>query len=88
MIKNLLKILNSKFLSDFLRLLSWEDGYFDFPISGEPIGSVANSYCQKGLNDILLSTFLSESDNDDIGESPIGLAMTEMSNTYHILGKG
>ncbi|XP_031127614.1 transcription factor EMB1444-like isoform X2 [Ipomoea triloba] len=71
-----------------LMLLSWEDGFFDFPISGEPVGSIANNYCQKGLNDILLSTFLSKSDNDDIGESPIGLAMTEMSNTYHILGKG
>lgn len=68
-------------------VLTWEDGYLSIPCVREPYRGLIGNYNSKNLND-LSPNCGSRSQNGYLGAHPIGLAMAEMSNTYHIAGKG
>ncbi|XP_055812472.1 transcription factor bHLH157-like isoform X1 [Solanum dulcamara] len=68
-------------------VLTWEDGYLDIQCAKEPYRSLIGNYCSKNLNE-LSPNCGSRSHNGYLGAHPIGLAMAEMSSTYHIAGKG
>lgn len=68
-------------------VLTWEDGYLDIPCAREPYRSLIGNYYSKNLNE-LSPNYGSRSHNGYLDAHPIGLALTEMSRTYHIAGKG
>ncbi|XP_015087877.1 transcription factor bHLH155-like isoform X2 [Solanum pennellii] len=68
-------------------ILTWEDGYLDVPGAREPYRSQNGNCYSKNLND-LSPNCGSRSHNGYLGAHSIGLAVAEMSSTYHIAGKG
>ncbi|MCD7456711.1 hypothetical protein HAX54_032823 [Datura stramonium] len=68
-------------------VLTWEDGYLDIPCAREPYRNLIGNYYSKNLNE-LSPNCGSRSHNEYLGAHPIGLAMVEMSSTYHVAGKG
>ncbi|OIT01132.1 PREDICTED: transcription factor EMB1444-like [Nicotiana attenuata] len=76
-----------KLQHEYATILTWEDGYLDIPCAREPYRSLIGNYYSKTLNE-LFPNCGSRSHNGNLGEHPIGLAMAEMSSTYHVAGKG
>lgn len=68
-------------------ILTWEDGYLDVPGAREPYRSQNGNYYSKNLSD-LSPNCGSRSHNGYLSAHSIGLAVAEMSSTYHIAGKG
>ncbi|PHT34743.1 hypothetical protein CQW23_26543 [Capsicum baccatum] len=72
-----------KLQHQFPMVLTWQDGYPDIPCAGEPHRSLIGNCYSKNINDCG-----SRSHNGYLRAYPIGLAMAEMSSTYHIAGEG
>ncbi|KAK4359276.1 hypothetical protein RND71_021505 [Anisodus tanguticus] len=76
-----------KLQQQFPTVLTWEDGYLDIPCAREPYESLIGNYYSNNLNE-LSPNCGSRSHSGYLGEHPIGLAMAEMSSTYHVAGRG
>ncbi|KAL3536438.1 hypothetical protein ACH5RR_004899 [Cinchona calisaya] len=69
-------------------LLVWDDGLFDFSRPIVPIEGIMGSYSFNNACERLSSSCASSTQNGNLGDCPIGVAMAEMSSNYYIVGNG
>ncbi|XP_030924847.1 transcription factor bHLH155-like [Quercus lobata] len=69
-------------------ILTWEDGYCDYPKPIEPVENISDDIYFKVVNEIWSSSCETNTCNDGSGGYPIGLAVNDMSCHHYPMGEG
>ncbi|KAJ9185254.1 hypothetical protein P3X46_004909 [Hevea brasiliensis] len=69
-------------------ILTWEDGYFNYPKPRELVESITNvGYC-KGATDMFSPQLETNTSNGSLEDYPVGLLAADMSHLHYALGEG
>ncbi|CAA2954393.1 transcription factor EMB1444-like [Olea europaea subsp. europaea] len=66
----------------------WEDGFCGNWKLRDPMEGTIDDFSLKYSNDIFSSAYKSSVHDENPSENPIALAVADMSNAYHVFGKG
>ncbi|KAF3966340.1 hypothetical protein CMV_009548 [Castanea mollissima] len=69
-------------------ILTWEDGYCDYPKPIEPVENISDDIYFKVVNEIWSSSCETNTCGDGSGGYPIGLAVNDMSCLHYPMGEG
>ncbi|XP_023910723.1 transcription factor LHW isoform X1 [Quercus suber] len=69
-------------------ILTWEDGYCDYPKPIEPVENISDDIYFKVVNEIWSSSCETNTCNDGSGGYPIGLAVNDLSCHHYPMGEG
>lgn len=70
------------------RLLIWDDGLFDLSRPIDTTEGIINSFSSNNLYEQLSSACAWSTQNGNLGDCPMAVALAEMSNTYYVMGMG